>query len=189
MDPLCASVPLAFGALIRAAIAGLTVAVRIVLEERALRRELEGYGESTSRVRCRQIPGVWQAPPRPLGRPRRAFAAGAPTANMGRSALAGGRSDRPPSGGPLVRQSLRGASLAVDRVAAATSQTIVASRLTRTDLRWDAACGGCISESAKFCGCFQPINGIEFRHTLKSACTGGCCQWRSGSASNTPGRT
>ena len=35
------------------------LAARIVLEERFLRRELEGYDEYTRRVRYRLIPGVW----------------------------------------------------------------------------------------------------------------------------------
>jgi protein-S-isoprenylcysteine O-methyltransferase Ste14 len=35
------------------------LAVRIVIEEKALRDELEGYGEYMDRVRYRLIPGIW----------------------------------------------------------------------------------------------------------------------------------
>jgi protein-S-isoprenylcysteine O-methyltransferase Ste14 len=44
---LCAVVPTAI------------VVVRILLEERFLRRELPGYGEYMTRVRRRLLPGIW----------------------------------------------------------------------------------------------------------------------------------
>jgi protein-S-isoprenylcysteine O-methyltransferase Ste14 len=55
-------VPLALGsywALVPTAIATVVIIVRIVLEERLLREELEGYQEYAARVRYRLIPGVW----------------------------------------------------------------------------------------------------------------------------------
>jgi protein-S-isoprenylcysteine O-methyltransferase Ste14 len=55
-------VPLALGsyrALVPTAIATVVIIVRIVLEERTLQEELEGYKEYAARVRYRLIPGVW----------------------------------------------------------------------------------------------------------------------------------
>ncbi len=46
-------------ALAAAAVLSLVVAVRTSLEDRALRAELEGYGEYASRVRFRLLPGIW----------------------------------------------------------------------------------------------------------------------------------
>ena len=56
------SVPLALGsfwALVPTAIATVVIIVRIVLEDRTLQAELEGYKEYAARVRYRLIPGVW----------------------------------------------------------------------------------------------------------------------------------
>ncbi len=55
-------IPLALGsfwALVPVAFAALVVVVRIVLEDRTLHAELEGYQEYARRVRYRLIPGVW----------------------------------------------------------------------------------------------------------------------------------
>jgi len=55
-------VPLALGsywALVPMAVATVVIIVRIVLEERTLREELEGYKEYAGRVRYRLIPGIW----------------------------------------------------------------------------------------------------------------------------------
>lgn len=57
-----ASIPLALGsfwALVPAAFGSLILVVRIVLEEKTLREELEGYTEYAGRVRYRLIPGIW----------------------------------------------------------------------------------------------------------------------------------
>ncbi len=57
-----ASLPFCLGsfwALIPAGVAIITMIVRTVLEDRALRRELPGYAEYAARVRYRLIPGVW----------------------------------------------------------------------------------------------------------------------------------
>jgi protein-S-isoprenylcysteine O-methyltransferase Ste14 len=35
------------------------LAVRVVIEERTLREELEGYDEYMAKVRYRLIPGIW----------------------------------------------------------------------------------------------------------------------------------
>jgi protein-S-isoprenylcysteine O-methyltransferase Ste14 len=59
---MAVGIPLALGsfwALVPAAIGGLTIAVRIVWEERTLREELEGYTEYAGRVRYRLFPGIW----------------------------------------------------------------------------------------------------------------------------------
>ncbi len=55
-------IPLALGsfwALIPTAVGTLIIIVRIVLEDRTLQAELEGYKEYAARVRYRLIPGVW----------------------------------------------------------------------------------------------------------------------------------
>ncbi|MCL5280874.1 MAG: isoprenylcysteine carboxylmethyltransferase family protein [Planctomycetes bacterium] len=55
-------IPLALGscwALIPTAVGTLVIIVRIVLEERTLQAELEGYKKYAARVRYRLIPGVW----------------------------------------------------------------------------------------------------------------------------------
>ncbi len=55
-------VPLALGsywALVPTAVGTVTIIVRIVLEERTLQEELEGYKEYAARVHYRLIPGVW----------------------------------------------------------------------------------------------------------------------------------
>ncbi len=59
---LFAGIPLALGsfwALIPVAFGTLVIIVRIVLEDRTLQEELEGYKEYAGRVRYRLIPGVW----------------------------------------------------------------------------------------------------------------------------------
>jgi len=59
---LFAGIPLALGsfwALIPVAFGTLVIVVRIVLEDRTLQAELEGYQEYARRVRYRLIPGVW----------------------------------------------------------------------------------------------------------------------------------
>ncbi len=59
---VAAGMPLALGSvwgLVPAACATLTLAVRVVLEERTLRAELPGYAEYSRRVRYRLIPGIW----------------------------------------------------------------------------------------------------------------------------------
>jgi len=48
-----------FWALIPTAAGTLVIVVRIVLEDRTLQAELEGYKEYAARVRYRLIPGVW----------------------------------------------------------------------------------------------------------------------------------
>jgi protein-S-isoprenylcysteine O-methyltransferase Ste14 len=55
-------IPLALGsfwALVPTAVGTLVIIVRIVLEDRTLQEELEGYKEYAGRVRYRLIPGVW----------------------------------------------------------------------------------------------------------------------------------
>jgi protein-S-isoprenylcysteine O-methyltransferase Ste14 len=55
-------IPLALGsywALVPTAIGTLVIIVRIVLEDRTLQAELEGYKEYAARVRYRLIPGIW----------------------------------------------------------------------------------------------------------------------------------
>ena len=55
-------IPLALGsfwALVPTAVGTLVIIVRIVLEDRTLQAELEGYKEYAARVRYRLIPGVW----------------------------------------------------------------------------------------------------------------------------------
>ncbi len=57
-----AGIPLALGsfwALIPTAVGTLVLVVRIVLEDRTLQEELEGYKEYAARVRYRLIPGIW----------------------------------------------------------------------------------------------------------------------------------
>jgi protein-S-isoprenylcysteine O-methyltransferase Ste14 len=59
---IAACIPLTLGswwALIPAAVGSATILVRIRLEERTLRDELEGYGEYMDRVRWRLVPRVW----------------------------------------------------------------------------------------------------------------------------------
>jgi protein-S-isoprenylcysteine O-methyltransferase Ste14 len=41
------------------AITTVVIIVRIVLEDRTLQEELEGYREYATRVRYRLIPGIW----------------------------------------------------------------------------------------------------------------------------------
>jgi protein-S-isoprenylcysteine O-methyltransferase Ste14 len=56
------SVPLMLGAgwaLVPAALAILSVVARTALEDRTLRRELDGYEAYADRVRYRLIPGIW----------------------------------------------------------------------------------------------------------------------------------
>jgi protein-S-isoprenylcysteine O-methyltransferase Ste14 len=48
-----------FAAVILAILPIVTLAVRILIEEKFLRRELKGYDAYTERVRCRLIPFVW----------------------------------------------------------------------------------------------------------------------------------
>jgi protein-S-isoprenylcysteine O-methyltransferase Ste14 len=48
-----------FWALVPTAIATVVIIVRIVLEERLLQEELEGYKDYAARVRYRLIPGIW----------------------------------------------------------------------------------------------------------------------------------
>jgi protein-S-isoprenylcysteine O-methyltransferase Ste14 len=60
--PLLGGMPLALGsywALIPAAVAGIALVVRTVLEDQVLQNELPGYKEYAGRVRYRLIPGVW----------------------------------------------------------------------------------------------------------------------------------
>ena len=60
--PLLVGMPLwleSYAAAILASIPAATLAVRIVVEERFLRRELAGYDAYTQRVRYRLIPFVW----------------------------------------------------------------------------------------------------------------------------------
>ncbi len=55
-------IPLALGslrALIPAAVAISILVVRTALEDRMLRRELQGYKEYAGRVRYRLVPGLW----------------------------------------------------------------------------------------------------------------------------------
>ncbi len=55
-------IPLALGsfwALIPTAVGTLVIVVRIMLEDRTLQEELEGYKDYAARVRYRLIPGVW----------------------------------------------------------------------------------------------------------------------------------
>jgi protein-S-isoprenylcysteine O-methyltransferase Ste14 len=42
-----------------AAVVSLVVAVRTSVEDRTLRRELEGYRDYAARVRFRLVPGIW----------------------------------------------------------------------------------------------------------------------------------
>lgn len=59
---MCMGIPLALGsfwALIPAAAGTVTLVVRIVLEDRTLQAELDGYREYAGRVRYRLVPGVW----------------------------------------------------------------------------------------------------------------------------------
>jgi protein-S-isoprenylcysteine O-methyltransferase Ste14 len=59
---IAASLPLTLGslwALIPAAVGSATILVRILMEERTLRDELEGYREYMERVRWRLVPRVW----------------------------------------------------------------------------------------------------------------------------------
>jgi protein-S-isoprenylcysteine O-methyltransferase Ste14 len=56
------TIPLVLGSLWGLIPSGLVAAVLVVragLEDRVLRRELEGYADYASRVRDRLIPGVW----------------------------------------------------------------------------------------------------------------------------------
>ena len=60
--PLSVGLPLWLGSYAAALAAALPIAilvVRILLEERFLRRELPGYEEYTREVRWRMVPGVW----------------------------------------------------------------------------------------------------------------------------------
>jgi protein-S-isoprenylcysteine O-methyltransferase Ste14 len=59
---IAACIPLTLGslwALIPAAVGGATILVRILMEERTLRDELDGYREYMDRVRWRLVPRVW----------------------------------------------------------------------------------------------------------------------------------
>jgi len=46
-------------ALIPGVLGGLLLAIRTILEDRTLQRELDGYREYASRVRYRLLPGIW----------------------------------------------------------------------------------------------------------------------------------
>jgi protein-S-isoprenylcysteine O-methyltransferase Ste14 len=59
---MCAGIPLSLGslwALLPGAAGAVTLVVRTILEDKTLRKELEGYQEYTHRVRHRLLPGIW----------------------------------------------------------------------------------------------------------------------------------
>jgi len=58
----CLAAPIALGswwALVPAAVTAVLYAIRTLLEDRLLRRELEGYDAYAARVRYRLLPGLW----------------------------------------------------------------------------------------------------------------------------------